>query len=110
MCGIVGVISNAPVDRPLVERMRDQLSHRGPDHAGVWASRDSRVCLAHRRLAIVDLSPEGRQPMVSESGRFVIIFNGEVYNFASLRRDLEAAGHFVSSPTHCVSNGRDIDT
>ena len=92
MCGIVGVVSDAPVNQPLVEKMRDQLSHRGPDHAGVWSSRDSRVCLAHRRLAIVDLRPESNQPFLSADGRFALTFNGEIYNFQSLRTELQGRG------------------
>jgi asparagine synthase (glutamine-hydrolysing) len=92
MCGIVGAISNAPINRKLVERMRDCLAHRGPDHAGIWASADARVCLGHRRLAIVDLSPEANQPFISHDGRFVITFNGEIYNFQSLRAELGEQG------------------
>lgn len=75
-----------------VRRMADALAHRGPDDAGVWVDAAAGVTLGHRRLAIVDLSPAGHQPMASASGRFVIAFNGEIYNHAELRRELEAAG------------------
>jgi asparagine synthase (glutamine-hydrolysing) len=92
MCGIVGVVSATPVDQPLVEKMRDQLSHRGPDYAGVWSSNDGHICLGHRRLAIVDLRPESNQPFISSDGRFVLTFNGEIYNFQSLRDELTARG------------------
>jgi asparagine synthase (glutamine-hydrolysing) len=92
MCGIVGAVSSAPVKKQLIEEMRDRLVHRGPDHASVWSSTDARVCLGHRRLAIVDLSPEANQPFISHDGRFVITFNGEIYNFKSLRAELEAEG------------------
>jgi len=94
MCGIVGVLSvQSPVDRGLVERMRDALSHRGPDSAGLWRSADGRTVLAHRRLAIIDLSPSGHQPMTAADGQWCIVFNGEIYNFQDLRRELEVKGH-----------------
>ncbi len=73
--------------------MADQLAHRGPDDAGYWADPDVGVGLGFRRLSIIDLSPAGHQPMCSESGRYVIVFNGEVYNFAELRAELESLGH-----------------
>jgi asparagine synthase (glutamine-hydrolysing) len=92
MCGIVGAISNAPIKQKLIEEMRDRLEHRGPDHAGIWSSPDARICFGHRRLSIIDLSPEANQPFVSHDGRFVITFNGEIYNFKSLREDLETQG------------------
>ena len=92
MCGIVGVLSTAPVDRALVERMRDKLAHRGPDHAGVWQSPGRNICLGHRRLAIIDLDARSNQPMCSQDGRFVITFNGEIYNFRAVRKELETTG------------------
>jgi asparagine synthase (glutamine-hydrolysing) len=69
------------------------MAHRGPDGSGEWHDGEAGIGLAHRRLAIVDLSEQGRQPMVSHSGRHVVSYNGEIYNFLSLRRELEAAGH-----------------
>lgn len=92
MCGIVGAFSSAPVNLELIEAMRDRLVHRGPDAAGVWRSDDERVCFGHRRLSIVDLSPEANQPFVSADGRFVITFNGEIYNFKSLKHELKTGG------------------
>jgi asparagine synthase (glutamine-hydrolysing) len=92
MCGIVGAVSADPVQPGLMETMRDRLAHRGPDHAGLWMAEDCRVCLGHRRLAIIDLTPEANQPFVSHDGRFVITFNGEIYNFESLREELRARG------------------
>jgi asparagine synthase (glutamine-hydrolysing) len=92
MCGITGAVSAGPVDAELVERMRDRLTHRGPDAAGHWRSEDRRVCLGHRRLAIVDLSPEANQPFLSADKRHVVVLNGEIYNFRALRKELEAAG------------------
>lgn len=94
MCGIVGVLSRTPwVTRPPLQEMRDAMRHRGPDDAGEWWSTDGRVGLAHRRLSILDLSPLGHQPMSTADDNFVIVFNGEIYNFDELRRQLEQAGH-----------------
>lgn len=92
MCGIVGVLGQEPVDPALVEGMRDCLRHRGPDHAGIWRNAESTVCLGHRRLAIIDLNPEANQPFVSTDGRYIITFNGEIYNYRALRGELEQAG------------------
>ena len=89
MCGIVGIASRTPVDRPgLLEIMRDTMGHRGPDDSGLWWSSDSRVGLAHRRLAVLDLSPAGHQPMSDPEGRLWITFNGEIYNHRELRDEL----------------------
>lgn len=92
MCGIVGVVSARGVDPARVEAMRDRLAHRGPDHAGLWRSADGRVCLGHRRLAIIDLDARANQPMRSHDDRFVLTFNGEIYNHRSVRRQLEGEG------------------
>ncbi len=92
MCGIAGVIAKEPVDPARVVRMRDQLAHRGPDHAGLWSNTSGQVCLGHRRLAIVDLTPEANQPLISSDGRYVITFNGEIYNYRELRATLKAEG------------------
>jgi len=77
----------------VVARMADQLSHRGPDDSGVWVDCQAGVAFGHRRLSILDLSPDGHQPMHSETGRYVIVFNGEIYNFDELRSTLESTGH-----------------
>lgn len=94
MCGIAGIFrygDNAPlVDLAELERMRDRMATRGPDGAGEWLSADGRVGLAHRRLAIIDLSEAGAQPMVDPATGNVIVFNGEIYNYRELRRGLEA--------------------
>jgi asparagine synthase (glutamine-hydrolysing) len=92
MCGIVGALSDRRVDGALLERMRDRLAHRGPDAAGLWSSSDGRICLGHRRLSIIDLSPDANGPFPSADRRFVVTFNGEIYNFRALRRELERAG------------------
>jgi len=97
MCGIVGFwVSESGLRGeealPVARRMADTIAHRGPDSDGYWVDADAGITLAHRRLAIQDLSPAGAQPMISASGRYVIIFNGEIYNFQELRRTLEDAG------------------
>jgi asparagine synthase (glutamine-hydrolysing) len=97
MCGITGFFDptgQGVRDMDLTVRaMADTLVHRGPDAGGVWVDADRGIALGHRRLSIVDLSPTGRQPMVSESSRYVIVLNGEIYNFRELRPQLEAKGH-----------------
>ena len=91
MCGIFGWIGcNIDTNRAVL--MRDRLSHRGPDDAGEWHDKEKGIWFGHRRLAILDPSPAGRQPMVSRSGRYVIVFNGEVFNFTELRSELEDRG------------------
>ena len=74
-------------------RMAWTLEHRGPDDSGVWVDAEAGIGLSHRRLSILDLSAEGHQPMFSADGRLAIIFNGEIYNFAALRGELESLGH-----------------
>jgi asparagine synthase (glutamine-hydrolysing) len=97
MCGIAGVLTTAACGGAgaLAEharRMIAPIAHRGPDDSGVWADETAGVAFGFRRLAILDLSPHGRQPMSSPSGRFVAVFNGEIYNFAVIRCELEACG------------------
>jgi len=97
MCGLAGLLSpgrrfgDAELSN-IARRMADTLRHRGPDSSGLWSDPEAGVALGHRRLSIIDLSPEGHQPMSSASGRFVITYNGEIYNFLSLRRELESTG------------------
>lgn len=96
MCGLTGFLtrefkSDADL-RTTVCLMADQLCHRGPDDSGVWVDPSAGLALGFRRLAIIDLSPEGHQPMLSMCGRYMIAFNGEVYNFKALRRELESEG------------------
>jgi asparagine synthase (glutamine-hydrolysing) len=97
MCGFAGFVSIArdwPADRltRVAREMAGALSHRGPDDAGEWVDEQAGVALGFRRLSIIDLSPAGHQPMVSASGRYVITFNGEAYNFEAVRRELVQAG------------------
>lgn len=98
MCGLAGMLLPAPgLEQATLEHraraMGDAMVHRGPDDSGVWADAAAGIALAHRRLSILDLSPLGHQPMASADGRYVLAYNGEVYNFASLRAELEALGH-----------------
>lgn len=93
MCGLVGFLSSDILDGlGMVRRMADCIEARGPDDAGYWINTDQNIALGHRRLAILDLSPAGRQPMHSHSGRYVVAFNGEIYNHLVLRRELEFKG------------------
>jgi len=92
MCGIVGAISPVPIDPGVIDRMRDDLAHRGPDHAGSWLAADGKIGLGHRRLAIIDLRPEANQPFASHDGRFLLVYNGELYNYRELKQELETHG------------------
>ena len=92
MCGISGLWSKRPPEPALLARMAGALSHRGPDDEGIWIDPEAGIGLAHRRLAIVDLSPHGHQPMPSADGRLVLSYNGEIYNHADLRAALDAEG------------------
>lgn len=98
MCGITGYVdttrqTNCEDLEAIVTRMANTITHRGPDDSGAWVDAQAGVALGFRRLAIIDLSPAGHQPMISAGGRYVIVFNGEVYNFEALRRELEGLGH-----------------
>jgi asparagine synthase (glutamine-hydrolysing) len=92
MCGIAGILAHDAPDEAAVARLIRPLAHRGPDDEGIWLDPEARIGFGHRRLAIVDLSPAGHEPMHSADGRFVITFNGEIYNHADLRRELEERG------------------
>lgn len=97
MCGLAGFWRQAGISAEaassLVERMADTLVHRGPDDSGVWVDGSAGIALAHRRLSILDLSPAGHQPMLSACGRYVMVFNGEIYNHGALRKELEDLRH-----------------
>ncbi len=99
MCGIAGYIDitrHQSLEHELVmQKMLDQIIHRGPDARGIWVSNENNVVLGHQRLSILDLSPAGSQPMFSPSGRYTIVFNGEIYNHIDLRKIIEAS-HSVS--------------
>jgi asparagine synthase (glutamine-hydrolysing) len=95
MCGIAGYAGD--FDEALLQRMSAAMAHRGPDDDGLWASADARVGLAHRRLSIIDLSPRGHQPMWDATGTVCIVYNGEIYNYPELRRQLRADGYAFRS-------------
>jgi len=90
MCGIAGILSPTSLNPAIVRGMTDPIAHRGPDDEGAWVDPAAGIGLGHRRLSIVDLSPLGHQPMESNDGRWVIIYNGEIYNHAALRAELDA--------------------
>ncbi|HXQ39135.1 MAG TPA: hypothetical protein VN843_34365, partial [Anaerolineales bacterium] len=97
MCGITGFWNtekSLTKDEltSIVTCMRDVMRHRGPDDSGEWVNEESGIAFGFRRLAILDLSPTGHQPMLSADERYVMIFNGEVYNYAELRSELDSAG------------------
>jgi asparagine synthase (glutamine-hydrolysing) len=99
MCGIAGFVNvdGAPASPVLLRRMTDALAHRGPDGEGHWV--EGGVAIGHRRLAIIDLSPAGHQPMISADHRYVLTYNGEIYNYRELRAELAAAGYWFRSQT-----------
>ena len=99
MCGIAGQLNtdNSPVSSVILKRMTDAISHRGPDGEGHWV--EENIGLGHRRLAIIDPSPAGRQPMISSDQRYILTYNGEIYNFKELRTELEAKGYWFRSKT-----------
>lgn len=97
MCGIAGFFTPGGLrrgDSTVLERMTVAVRHRGPDDQGVWLDPDAAIALGHRRLSIIDLSSHGHQPMQSASGRFILIYNGEIYNFSEIRAELRARGGF----------------
>src|SRR6185503_10623214 len=94
MCGIVGILDHGSGDlKSVIEPMVQSLHHRGPDASGIWFDQQRGLALGHARLSILDLSPNGHQPMLSADGRYVVTYNGERYNFAELRHDLEQTGY-----------------
>lgn len=104
MCGIVGSLAfdnNGVEVRPeILKQMRDAMAHRGPDGKGLWISRDRKIGLGHRRLAIIDVSPVANQPMTNADETLWIVFNGEIYNHASIRTKLEKTGRYLWKTDH----------
>ncbi|MCY2987488.1 MAG: asparagine synthase (glutamine-hydrolyzing) [Planctomycetota bacterium] len=104
MCGLAGVLclddTAFRVSEPYLVRLRDTMLHRGPDGAGVWSSPDGTVGLAHRRLSIIDLSTSANQPMSNEDGMIWLVFNGEIYNHAEVRAELQKVGGHVWRTDH----------
>lgn len=105
MCGILGQISNKQVDRVDFKKQLTQLNHRGPDDSGVYFEKN--IALGQTRLSIIDLSHEGHQPMISKCGKFVIIYNGEIYNYQEIKNDLMNKGYefFSNTDTEVILNG-----
>jgi asparagine synthase (glutamine-hydrolysing) len=106
MCGITGVLTfddSFKVTADLVDRMRDTMAHRGPDGVATWIADDGRIGLGFRRLAIIDLNPNANQPMANEDGRYRLVFNGEIYNHAAIRAELEQLGGHVWKTDHADS-------
>lgn len=104
MCGIVGGFkprgASQVTSSDVLATMRDRMTHRGPDGHGIWREQRGRCVLGHRRLSIIDLSDAARQPMVNDTGDVVLTFNGEIYNHAEIRRELEATGKFKWKTHH----------
>ena len=99
MCGLTGVMNldRGPVSPQVVLRMARAIAHRGPDGEGVWTGEG--IGFGHRRLAIISPGPEGSQPMLSQDGRYALIYNGELYNFRELRAQLQAQGRRFHTKT-----------
>ena len=111
MCGIAGFINKGKTGAAelaaIASGMAGKLAHRGPNGAGVWTDAESGIGLAHQRLAIMDLSPAGHQPMTSSCGRFVLVFNGEIYNHQKIRRELKLV---PASTPHSFNGHSDTET
>ena len=88
MCGIAGFCNGEFDWKKNIERMNERMYHRGPDASGIWASEDKQVVLGHRRLSIVDLTSGGAQPMESHDGRYIMAYNGEIYNYQDIKEKL----------------------
>src|ERR1044071_10145177 len=114
MCGIAGLFNfsksliTVQAAEAVVRRMMGSMAYRGPDAEGVWIDPKARCVFGHRRLSIIDTSDAGRQPMVGNDGRWVITFNGEIYNFQELRRELEAEGEKFRGRTDTRSEERRV--
>ena len=108
MCGITGVFflkKDKNFNFNSLKEMTSSLSHRGPDSYGYWSSEENNIYFGHRRLSILDLSKNGDQPMTSSCGRFVITFNGEIYNFKELSRELRDKFSIRKHGTPGINNG-----
>ena len=97
MCGIVGFTNNIDNSNDVLEKMMDRIKHRGPDAEGKYIDED--IALGHRRLSIIDVSSTGDQPIFNEDSSLVIVFNGEIYNYKDIRKELVAAGHTFRTNT-----------
>jgi len=102
VCGIAGIYNvnnSSEVSEKTLVKMRDTLIHRGPDDEGIYISKDKKVGFGFRRLSIIDLSKAGNQPMTNEDKTIWLVFNGEIYNFQEIKKDLEEKGHKFHSKT-----------
>ena len=98
MCGIYGEVSlNQTIDHLRINKNLQLLDHRGPDDEGIWINDDRKIAFGFKRLSIIDLSKRGNQPMIDSSNNYVIIFNGEIYNFKKLKKQLQKKGHQFKS-------------
>lgn len=97
MCGLLGVIGKSGIAPENMPAIASRLRHRGPDDCGIWHDQNVHLLLAHNRLSVLDLSPAAHQPMLSSSGRYVLVYNGEIYNFPTLRKHLEQQGKCFKS-------------
>lgn len=98
MCRIAGIILDRPTDNTaLVTAMANVMAHGGPDDDGIYVHEAEGIALAHRRLALIDLSPSGHQPMQSKSGKTIIVFNGEIYNYQEIKKQLLQKGYAFTS-------------
>jgi asparagine synthase (glutamine-hydrolysing) len=110
MCGISGIISSSYTEnkcRSVVQGMNQMLAHRGPDNDGIW--QEEHVCLGHRRLSIIDLSPESNQPLLSNDQRYVIVYNGELYNYRELKLQLQGAVQGSTAPPYFFKTESDTE-
>lgn len=106
MCGIVGIVGPKLATGPIAEGLRDRVAHRGPDASGLYVRAEQGIALAHQRLSIIDLSCEAHQPMSTPDGRWTIVFNGEIYNYSELRRELAGRVRFrTESDTEVLLEG-----
>ena len=103
MCGIAGIFGKSVDDDRLVEAMATQMRHRGPDSSGTWVDAEAGIALSHRRLSIIELSAAGHQPIFSHCGRYVMSFNGEIYNHDDIRNELEQLGGTIAWKGHSDS-------
>ncbi len=110
MCGINGLVSTSLTDHEkvnMVKKMNARLAHRGPDHDGIW--HEGEICLGHRRLSIIDLSAESNQPFYSNDSRYVIIYNGELYNYRELKLELQRQAQGSSVPPYLFKTSSDTE-
>ena len=112
MCGIVGVFGEKELSNlgNCIEKMTETLLHRGPDSSGTWIDQENKIALGHRRLSILELSKAGHQPMESSCGRFVLSFNGEIYNHLDLRKDIEKLTEIDKNLNSNWKGGSDTET